>query len=301
MSKREAIARYNLIIKRVRKSPCTFQEIINYLKLESELQEYNFVVSKRTFQRDLKDIDSLFNIEIKYNGSTKAYHIVEEFPDASNRILEAFDTFHALNMSGQLSDYIHFESRKPLGTEHFYGLLHAIKNRVVIEFNYQKYWDDHISQRKVHPYALKEYRQRWYVVAKDQKDQRIKTFSLDRMTFLHISKQHFIYPPDFSVSEYFNGCFGIIRGSKKTLEDIELQFSAFQGKYIKSLKLHHSQETIEDTKNALTIKLKMHITHDSIMEILSMGSEVKVLKPARFAEDIKKRLLKTLENYENHG
>ncbi len=51
MSKREYLSRYHLIIKKLRKSPATFEEILDFLKRESELQEYDFEISKRTFQR----------------------------------------------------------------------------------------------------------------------------------------------------------------------------------------------------------------------------------------------------------
>ncbi|MCK4661528.1 MAG: hypothetical protein KAT68_01575 [Bacteroidales bacterium] len=98
MSKRETISRYNLIIKKLRKYPASFAEISDYLALESELQEYNFNVSKRTFQRDLEDIRSVYNINIQYDYSRKVYYIdFDQQPEVNERILEAFDTFNALN------------------------------------------------------------------------------------------------------------------------------------------------------------------------------------------------------------
>jgi len=128
MSKRESIARYNLIIKKLRKHPSTYAEIAGYLALESELQGYDFNVSQRTFQRDIQDISSLYNIDIQYDFSKKVYHILyDDQPQVNERILEAFDIFNALNMIDRLSDHIHFEKRRPQGTGNLYGLLHAIK------------------------------------------------------------------------------------------------------------------------------------------------------------------------------
>ena len=135
MSKRESIARYNLIIKKLRKHPATFREISDYLALESELQGYDFCVSIRTFQRDIQDIGSLYNIEIQYEPSLKAYSTLhDDQPEANERIQEAFDTFNALNISDRLSNHIHFEKRRPQGTGNLYGLLHAIKNQVQISW-----------------------------------------------------------------------------------------------------------------------------------------------------------------------
>ena len=141
MSKLEFLSRYNLIIKKLRNRPAGFKSIHDYLERESEIQEYNFRVSKRTFQRDLNEIRSVLNIDIKYDSSKKVYFIDDAGqPEVNNRMLEAFDTFQALNVSDGLSRYIHFENRKPQGTENLYGLLHAIKNKLQIKFSYKKFW-----------------------------------------------------------------------------------------------------------------------------------------------------------------
>ena len=154
MSLRETISRQSLIIKKLRKHPATFNEVADYLAYISELESYNFNVSTRTFQRDLEDIRSIYNIDIQYDFSRKVYFIdYNDQPEASERIMEAFDTFNALNISDQLSNHIHFEKRKPAGTENLYGLLHAIKNRLQIRFAYQKFWEDEITQRNVEPYS----------------------------------------------------------------------------------------------------------------------------------------------------
>ncbi|MEO6832066.1 MAG: hypothetical protein ABI378_06925, partial [Chitinophagaceae bacterium] len=124
MSKRESISRYHLIIKKLRKRPTTYAEIADCLSLESELQDYNFNVSQRTFQRDLDEIRALYNIDIQYNFSDKVYSIVSNDQFCVNeRMLEAFDTFNALNISDRLSAFIHFENREHQGTESLNDIL----------------------------------------------------------------------------------------------------------------------------------------------------------------------------------
>src|SRR5690606_27336011 len=174
MSKRESIARYNLIIKKLRRQPATFVEIKDYLALESEIQAYDFNISKRTFQRDRDDIRSLYNIDILFDFSKKVYYVdFDEQTELNKRIFEAFDTFNALNLTDRLSKHIYFEKRKPQGTEHLYGVLHAIKNQIQIKFMYQKYWEDKLTLRTVEPYALKEFKNRWYIFSKDLEDNEI--------------------------------------------------------------------------------------------------------------------------------
>lgn len=299
MSKRESIARYNLIIKKLRKRPATFTEIEEYLAVESEIQAYNFNISKRTFQRDRDDILSLYNIDILFDFSKKVYYIdFDEQPEVNERILEAFDTFNALNLTDRLSKHIHFEKRKPQGTEHLYGVLHAIKNQIQIKFLYQKYWEDELTERIVEPYALKEFKNRWYVLSKDLEDDKIKSFALDRFTDLKILNKKFNFPRDFDVNEHYKYCFGIISPNGHQPEDVILSFNAFQGKYIKSLPLHDSQQILIDNENELRIQLKLFITHDFFMELLSFGENLKVLKPQKLIDDLKSTVRNVQSIYE---
>ncbi|MFZ4547321.1 MAG: helix-turn-helix transcriptional regulator [Bacteroidales bacterium] len=298
MSQKEAVSRYNLIIKKLRKHPATFTEIADFLARESEFESYNFNVSKRTFQRDVKDIQAIYKIDIVYDASLRAYCIdSDDQPEANERILEAFDTFNALNISDRLSNHIHFEKRRPHGTENLYGLLHALKNQLQIKFTYQSYWEDEVTQRIAEPYALKEFQNRWYVLANDLKDNKIKSFALDRLTNLDITKRHFQAVKEFNVNEHYKYCFGIVSPNGQEPQEIILSFDPHEGKYIKSLPLHDSQVIIQDSSEELIIKLKLVVTHDFVMEILSHGDNVQVIKPENLVSDVKAVLKNALSQY----
>ncbi|MGV6945249.1 helix-turn-helix transcriptional regulator [Sphingobacterium kyonggiense] len=288
MTKRASIARYNIIINKLRRRPATFAEIEELLNNESELHGDNFNVSKRTFQRDRDDIRSLYKIDIQFDFSKQVYFInIDDNPEANERILEAFDTFNALNLSDRLSKHIHFEKRKPQGTEHLYGVLYAIKNQIQIKFVYQKYWENQLTERIVEPYALKEFKNRWYVLSKDLGDNKVKSFALDRITDLEILNKKFNFPKDFDVTEHYRYCFGIISPNGDQPELIILSFNSFQGKYIKSLPLHESQQILIDNEDELRIQLKIFITHDFFMELLSYGQNLKVIKPQSLINNLK--------------
>jgi len=75
-----------------------------------------------------------------------------------------------------------------------------------------------------------------------------------------------------------------------------LSYSAFQGKYIKSLPLHLTQEIVVDNHEELRVKLNMYVTHDFVMELLSVGAEVKVIAPISLAERMKEEYRKSLQH-----
>ena len=299
MSKREALARYSIIIKKLRVHPSSFAEIADRLAFESELQGYDYNISSRTFSRDRNEIESLYGIYIKYNWSTKKYYIDTDYDEDMNmRMLEAFDTFNLLNLTDRVSNEIHFEKRKPQGTENLFGLLHAIKNQFRINFTYHKYWDEDITVRHVNPYGLKEFKNRWYVLAKDLGDNRIKSFALDRITEMDITKIKFKIAADYDVDKHYKYCFGIMSPNEDKPQEIILSFDPIQGKYAKSLPWHESQEILIDNEEELRIRLTLFITHDFFMELLSHGDTVRVIHPPELIDDLRTTCTSILNMYE---
>lgn len=299
MSQTEVLMRHSIIINRLEKGAATLKELLGELALQADLQEYKLVVSSKTISRDIQQILAIHKREIEYNTKTKKYHLhTTEDADLSSRILDAFDTLNALNSSVGYSNYIDLEKRKSGGSNNFHGILHAIKNRKQIIIGYQSYWENDASIKTLEPYLLKEFKNRWYIIAKDVSKSELRTYGLDRITEFDISKKTFKYPASFVPKEHFKNSFGIIKNdSNKPVQDVVLKFSQHQGKYVKSLPLHHSQQIISDTADGLTIKLNIYVTFDLEMELLSYGAELEVLEPEFLRKSIKRKLKETLSRY----
>ena len=305
MSKRGYISRYLLILKKLKVKPySTYEELQTYIENQFDylqMQDDNLQIgfSKRTLQRDINEIRNVFGIDIEYSKSQKGYFISQNENENMNfqRMMEAFDMFNSLNLAQDLTPFIHLEKRRPQGTENLYGLLHAIKNRLQIKFNYQKFWEEELSQRLVEPYALKEFKNRWYIMAKDSKDNNIKSFALDRLTNLEITNLNYQYPDNYSIEQSYRYCFGIISPNDEEPQDIILSFDPFQGKYIKTLPLHDTQQVLVDNDEEIKIKLKLCLTHDLVMELLSFGDNMKVIEPKSLADQIKQAHEKAFRQY----
>lgn len=305
MSKRGYISRYLLILKKLKAKPySSYEELQNFIDSQTEYLQMqddtlNIGFSKRTFQRDLKEIRNIFGIDIEFSKASKGYYISQSEMENMNfqRMIEAFDMFNSLNIAQDLKPFVHVEDRRPLGTENLYGLLHAIKNKFQINFTYHKFWEEKADQRTVEPYALKEFNNRWYLLSKDLKDGNTKSFALDRLSGLEITKIKFNTGKSFNIEENYRYCFGIISPNGLNPEEIILSFDPFQGKYIKTLPLHHTQQIITDNEKEVRIKLKLCITYDFLMELLSFGDTLKVIKPASLIKEIKKTLQNSLNQY----
>lgn len=298
MSRQAGIQRHRFIIHQLKKKPSTFEEILNFLGLQEELSGDELSCSLRTFQRAVKEISRIYNITIKFDKSRKVYFIDGEEEDAqSERLMESFDLLNAIKMGNSFGNHLIFENRKALGTEHMHGLLHAIRNRKEVEFSYLKFDDGSLSTRYVQPIAIKEARNRWYLIAGDTTDGIIKNFALDRMTNLRIGDKKFRKIKDFNVKEEYKYTFGIINGTGEKPERIILSFTPTEGRYVESLPLHHSQKEIMKTKKEHRFEYELVPTYDFKMEILSYGNTVTVIEPESLKQDIVAQLRKALENY----
>ena len=305
MSKRGYISRYLLILKKLKANPnSSFVELkkyiennFEYMQMQDETLQVAFGL--RTFQRDVREIRNNFGIDIEYSRENKGYFISNSESENMNfqRRMDAFDMFNSLNLAQDLNQYIHLERRRPQGTEHIYGILHAIKNKVQVAFSYQKFWEAETTQRILEPYGLKEFRQRWYVMGKEKKNGEVRTFGLDRITNLDVTNRKFEFPANFNIEEYFKYSFGIIGPNGKKPEEIILSFDAVQGKYIKTLPLHVDQEILFENKDELRLKLFLFITDDLIMELLSFGENMMVIKPKSLAKLMKDEHKKAYQQY----
>ena len=306
MSKAGYISRYAILLKKLRQRPySTFEELQDYVLREAEFMvdrddQLNIGFSKRTFQRDLKEIRNLFGIKIEYSTSRKGYYIVDDTYENLNfqRMLEAYDVFNLLQKSGEYREHLYFEERRALGTEYLASLLSSIKNRTMLELEYKKFAEDTSSKRAIKPYALKEYANRWYLIGEDTKDGVIKTFGLDRIVSVGLTKVKFVLPDDFSMEERYRNAFGIITEDGVEAEDIVLSFKKKYGTMAKTLPFHPSQELLIDTKDELRIKIHIVPAFDFINEILSWGDDVKVLQSKSLIKQVKNRLKKALKQYE---
>jgi predicted DNA-binding transcriptional regulator YafY len=121
----------------------------------------------------------------------------------------------------------------------------------------------------------------------DISNDKIKTYGLDRMFDLKISSTNFETPNNFNLKEDYKYCFGIVGPNANEPTDIILSFEPFNGEYIKTLPLHVTQQILQDNNSGLQISLRLYLTHDLIMELLSFGDSVKVIEPKELIDKLK--------------
>lgn len=304
MAKNEQMLRLKFIeefLRRRKDKGATYPEIASELQNQFEEKGLELKFTMRTFQRDKLAIADIFGIVISYSIRRKVHFIEEEELELSQEsVFDQLLLVEAYRDTKDKANIMFFEPRRARGLEHLHGIIHAITQKKVINFNYQKFWENEKSEKTVTPYALKEFKNRWYLLAADfkphNKDFFLKTYGLDRISDLAISKTSF-KRVNVNIEEAFKNSFGIMSSNGIAPKEILLKFDSEQANYIKALPIHHSQSIVSENEAETVFKVTLVPTYDFQREILSYGNRVKIIAPEDFKNQMKKEVELMLENF----
>lgn len=239
----------------------------------------------RAFGLRNDDINALM-FYAKTINQYKEYEIFKDFSNAIDKVIDAVNirkgiTDTSINKVVVLTD--NFE--KFSGNEWIPQVIEAIDSNSSIELVYQKFGTNESKKSKIHPYLLKEDRHRWYLIGMNEKG--IVTYGLERILELNILSEKFT-PCFFDFEEYFRYSFGVTVEGEPI--EVVLQFTPHQGNYLKTLKIHSTQEVLVDNENEYRISVKVQPSWEFYEKILGYGDNVTILSPVKIVNQFKKKL-----------
>jgi hypothetical protein len=285
------------IIKRAGK--ITFEEI-NEQWVRS-VYSHGEEIPLRTFHRWRDTIERMFDININCERKGGYYYYIENESELNGTTFQQWllDSFYMSNLiseSRQLKDRILLEYI-PSGREHLSTIIEAIRNKIEISIVHQSYRADSPKEYTVQPYCIKLFNQRWYILGMCKEVDSIRTFGLDRIHSIRHLKTTFEFPTDFDAAKYYNECFGIVSDDGTKVETIKLKVYGLQRYYLRSLPLHSSQQEIDSADDYSIFRYQVRPTFDFRQALLSKGSEVEVLEPIAFREEMKNEIQNMKNRY----
>ena len=254
---------------------------------------------RRTFNNYRNAIEEVLGVTIACNRSTYEYYIEQDNSEENERLQNWL--MDSMSISGMLTDSRDVASRIVLETvpsarQHLPVIIEAMRRNQRITFSYKTYTRANGKHGViVDPYFVKIFKQLWYVIGRNVKDQSIKTYALDRMSDLHVMEETFDMPKGFSPTEFFKDCFGITTNQNEP-KNITLRVESTQAKYFRALPLHPSQ-TEEVHDNYSVFHYRMRLTYDLRERLLSHGSNMEVVSPPELKAQIVDELKRALKQY----
>jgi len=193
---------------------------------------------------------------------------------------------------------IHFEYNDLLkGQEFLQPLLKAIQAKTAIEIRYKPFTMEETLTILLHPYFLKEYNSRWYLFGLEHDPRRLVNLALDRMIDMQPSDAVFIPNRVIDPAQYFNDIIGVTYNQGVKKEKVILCFTKDRVPYVKTKPIHPSQKIVSEDNESTTISIEVIPNKELIREILSFGSDVKVVGPGAVANEIAMILKNAAEKY----
>ena len=266
--------------------------------LDSDISE-GTELSRRTFINNLHAIEELFGITIEC-GSGFRYHIecgdCFEEGSARNWLLNAFSLNVMVGNSRKLKDRVLLEDM-PSGRNYLEDIIKAMRDNRVIFISYYSYNAEKYNEFDIHPYFVKAFKKRWYVIAYSPGTDDVRCYALDRMERVIISDKVFKMPKDLEPADYFKDCFGIINNKNSEVQKVVLKVDAFQSNYIRNLPLHDSQKETKRTDEYSIFEYHLKPEFDFEQEIFSNMDTMEVLEPQGLREEVSERLRNLAKKY----
>jgi hypothetical protein len=311
------LEKYLWLVDTLRRSPGLSLEELDRAWSRSSLNDGDGALTKRTFHRLRREVEDRFGLRIRCDRHDFTYRI-EEDADGENGVqnwlLDTLSVDTLLRESRDLRDRILFENI-PSGQQHLASILAAMRNGTVLEMSYARFSDEQPYTTWLHPYFVKVFSQRWYVIGPTGRHPRTPhVYALDRVLSLRETSGRFEYPSGFDPQAFFADSYGIFHGTEPAVT-VVIRAGERQAKFMRSLPLHASQQEISETEAAGIVgegfagtgsdsgsdsgraaadgmayfALRLVPTLDLIQYLLSQGAELEVLAPASLRDDLSRR------------
>ena len=278
----------------------TFQEL-NERWMKTEMSG-GLPIPRTTFIRHKEDIENMFGICIECQRKGGYFYYIENNDFMRNNhlqewMLDSLSISSMLMESSSLQDRIVLENI-PMGKEYLQPIINAMKQDHKLLMTYHKFGQQESYTITIEPYAIKVFKQRWYLVAMNPKRETPSIYALDRIEHLEETEETFQFPTDFDTEAFFRDCYGVLSGTGDKAQHIVIRAFAPYMNYLRTLPLHHSQKEVQSTPEYADFEFYLRPTFDFRQELLAQGHDVEVLHPAPFREEMKAMLEKMLSRYQ---
>lgn len=194
---------------------------------------------------------------------------------------------------------IHLDKNENLkGLKNIDVLYQAILKKVCLWITYQSFKARDSSTFTFHPFILKQFNNRWFVVGRKNAKEPILTLAMDRI--LSIDKNLAIpyLDEDFDGDAYYKDTIGVTVLNDDQIQEVELKIDKNNAPYVITKPFHHSQKVIDRLANgSVIVHLRVHLNLEFDRLILGFGDSIEVLKPKVLRNRIKRKLINAASQY----
>ncbi|WBX68216.1 WYL domain-containing protein [Tenacibaculum dicentrarchi] len=294
------------LLNEVNKSLIDANGIDSYIKKRQLYSDIKFMQSEAGWSIPLEKLREGKKTYYKYSDakfSIKNQKITNNEIDVINSALVVLTRFKGLpqfewinELSTKLKSHFEFDETPEIisfdhnefliGLDFLPTLYQSILNKTVLSIEYQGFHMKEPLIYTIHPYYLKQYNKRWFLLGLNNYDNLLYTIPIDRIKMMKNLDEKYIENLTINFTEYFEDIVGVSRGINDKLIKIELFFNTKTAPYILTKPLHGSQKKIKLDENGLIIQIKIIPNFELKQLILSYGSSCEIISPKFYKNEI---------------
>jgi predicted DNA-binding transcriptional regulator YafY len=150
------------------------------------------------------------------------------------------------------------------------------------------------STRRIDPYQVWAMNGSFYLIGLCHLRNAVRTFAMDRIKKLVVLDDSFHFPKEFSLEDYLQTAFRVMRGDSQT---VKVWFGPGAAQVVRERIWHPTQEIREQPDGSLVITLEVPINYEITSWIMGFGSAAKVLGPTSLQKRIQEEHQAAAQRY----
>jgi predicted DNA-binding transcriptional regulator YafY len=234
------------------------------------------------------------------NVLTETVEMLKQFKDFS-LFNEMTDIIHRLEDKIYVEKtnnrpIIHLDKNDKLKGIHYLDVLYqAILKKIVLKIEYQSFKSRSSNVFVFHPFLLKEYNNRWFIIGKKKLNEDYLNLALDRIISIDFDLSVPYIESDLDPEEYYRNTIGVTVNEKMKPQKVTFLIEKTNAPYVKTKPFHHSQIVIDENELGTVFQVEVVLNFELERLILGFGDSIEVLNP-RF---LRKRISRILLNAGN--
>jgi predicted DNA-binding transcriptional regulator YafY len=238
-------------------------------------KDHGFRINKTPLREE--DLEAIFEAAdvMRFMGGSG---IAEGFSHAAERILS-----FSLESTLSKEAFPILQTMKPpksRGFEHFKLFFAACKDKHPVSLIHFSYRKRVFSHRIIHPFLIKEFENRWYVIGYSESHREVRTYGLDRIFEPVALAKKYIQSTKAEIEKYLNQVYGVYPIPKKGLEEVKIRVSSLATHYFQAYPLHETQKIVKYNNGTSLISFHLVPTFELLRYFKTQGKEIKIQSPS---------------------
>ena len=189
--------------------------------------------------------------------------ILEEFPDGTNK----------------LSFLQTMTPPKSRGFEHFDLFYNACRSKTPVSFVHYNYNKRCFKANTIHPFLIKEFENKWYIIGYSEKHRTRRTFGMDRIFSPFLLKKSFITVDKAIKQSEASDLYGVFPILNQKKQRIKIRINDLITNYFEAYPIHESQKIEKEPDGFSIVTFQLVPTMELTRLFLSHGKTLEIVQP----------------------